>query len=160
MMPILEWLQATSFGVWVRESRSIWAYPSILTAHTIGLAVLVGANTVLNLRLLGVYEEAPIEPLESLFPLMWTGFAINAVSGLALFIADASKRATEPVFLVKMACIALGVIVIVLLRSRVFEDAGGPASESAQRAGRKLAVASLVCWISAITAGRLMAYFN
>ena len=159
-MPLLEWLQATSFGVWVRESRSIWAYPSILTAHTIGLAVLVGANTVLNLRLLGVYEEAPIEPLESLFPLMWTGFGINAVSGLALFIADATKRATQPVFLVKMACIAFGVILIVLLRSRVFENPGGPVSESAQRAGRKLAVASLVCWISAITAGRLMAYFN
>ena len=71
MMPILEWLQATSFGAWVRESRSIWAYPSILTAHTIGLAVLVGANTVLNLRLLGVYGAAPIEPLA------FTGYAIQ-----------------------------------------------------------------------------------
>jgi hypothetical protein len=32
---------------------SIWGYPTVLTLHTMGLSVLVGASMMLDLRLLG-----------------------------------------------------------------------------------------------------------
>src|SRR5689334_24043097 len=99
-------LQASAYGVWVRESPSLWAYPRVLTAHTIGLGILVGGNVALDLTILGVFPGIPVAPLERLYPIMWLGFWINAMSGLSLFIADAVAKAHQPVFFVKMAFIA------------------------------------------------------
>src|SRR5215472_12484497 len=36
VMQVYEWLEQTSFSVWIRESGSIWAYPLVLTMHTCG----------------------------------------------------------------------------------------------------------------------------
>ena len=41
------WLENSAIGVWTRESPSIWAYPTVLTLHTIGLGMLVGANAII-----------------------------------------------------------------------------------------------------------------
>jgi hypothetical protein len=43
----------------VRESRSIWAYPTILTLHTVGLALLAGLSIAVDLRMLGVARRVP-----------------------------------------------------------------------------------------------------
>ena len=42
-------LENLQFSTWLRESNSIWAYPTMLTLHTIGLALLVGASAALLL---------------------------------------------------------------------------------------------------------------
>jgi hypothetical protein len=47
MMNLLASLEATGFASWLRESGSIWGYPTVLTLHTLGLGVLVGASTVI-----------------------------------------------------------------------------------------------------------------
>ena len=77
----LVWLQETPFSRWVAASTSLWAYPSILTAHTVGLGILVGGNIAVDLRLLGFLPGTPLAPFERLFPVMWAGFWINALSG-------------------------------------------------------------------------------
>ena len=41
-MELLASLENSGFGIWLRESPSIWAYPAVLTLHTLGLGVLVG----------------------------------------------------------------------------------------------------------------------
>jgi len=41
-MSYLLWLSRTGPAVWARESESIWAYPTILFLHTLGLGLLVG----------------------------------------------------------------------------------------------------------------------
>ena len=82
-------LEQTGLATWVRESNSLWAYPTVLTLHTVGLGVLVGANWALDFRLLGVAPRVPLAPLRRLFPLMWFGFWINAVTGVLLLMADA-----------------------------------------------------------------------
>ena len=43
----------------LRESPSVWAHPTVLTLHTMGMAVLVGASWVLDLRLLGISPQHP-----------------------------------------------------------------------------------------------------
>ena len=91
-MDFLVSLEQTAFAAWVRESSSLWAYPTILILHTIGLAFLVGINAAIDLRIAGFGSGEPIAPMEKLFPVMWIGFWINAVSGLALTIADATTK--------------------------------------------------------------------
>jgi len=78
----LQAIEDTGFSTWLRESESPFAFYFILLFHTFGLALLVGANVVVDLRLLGVARAIPLAPLQRLFRPMWAGFTINAVTGI------------------------------------------------------------------------------
>jgi len=153
---LLVWLESTAVSTWVRESGSLWAYPAVLAAHTVGMSLLVGASAVLDLRLLGIAPRVPLAPLAALFRGLWTGAAISFISGALLFGADASTKGTTTVFFVKLALIAAALVVAVRLR-RAFEspDAGAVPART-----RALAGLSLLLWAGAITAGRFMAYLT
>jgi hypothetical protein len=156
-MDFLVSVEQSRFFIWVRESGSLFAFPTILLLHTYGMAVLVGLVAVLDLRILGFAPALPLSPLQKLLPLLWAAFWINAATGTILLLADATTKLTNPDFLVKMLFIALGVIVQRMLEKRVFRrerslDRMIPAN------ARMLAMASLFCWVGAITAGRLLAY--
>jgi hypothetical protein len=155
-MDVLSSLEQSAFSTWLHESTSIWAYPTILTLHTIGLALLVGANTVLDLRLLGFAQRLPLEGLAGSFRVMWFGFWINALSGVVLFAADATTKGSTWLFIGKLALVAVGVVVIVLTRRQVYGDS--PDHPRITPRAKLLAVTSLIVWIAAIAAGRLMAY--
>jgi hypothetical protein len=154
-MAFLEWLQSLPFSVWVSESDTVWGYPAILTLHTIGFGILVGANTVINLRLLGVGREVPLRSLRPLFRPMWVGLTINALTGATLFAAAATEKGTQTVFYVKLTLIAAALAVLLRIRRIVLDPNDRPPGE-----GWALASVSLVLWMGAITAGRLMAYLH
>jgi hypothetical protein len=149
-------VEAAPFSVWLRQSGSIWAYPTILTAHTLGMGLLVGGNTVLDLRLLGVGPGIPLGPMVSVFRAMWVGVGLSAVTGAMLFCADATTKGTADVFFVKLAFIALALIVAKMEHAAVYGRGADAAVISAGT--RMLAVASLVLWAGATVAGRFMAY--
>ena len=155
-MNFLETLENLGLSTWVRESPSKLAYPTILWLHVMGMGVVAGVSAVISLRLLGVSPKIPVRPLERLYPLMWWGFWVNAITGTALLLASASKRLVDPTFYVKMILIFAGVAVLQLTRNRVFRRLGpdGALPESA----KLLAWAALICWLGAVTAGRLLAY--
>ena len=156
MMEFLGSLESSAFSTWLRESSSIWAYPTVLTLHTVGLAILVGANWALDLRVLGLARAIPVEALASSFRLMWLGFWINAVSGVMLFAADATTKGTTRLFMGKLALIALALAAMVAIKRLLY---GRPARGGAvTRSARLLAAASRGLWVAAIAAGRLMAY--
>jgi hypothetical protein len=120
------------------------------------MMVLVGSALMIDLRLLGFGRGIPLSSLERLFRVMWGAFWLNLFTGTMLFIADASKRATQPLFLIKLLLVAAGIATIVLLRRRVFGGTTEPLVISG--GARRLAVASLLVWSAAVTAGRLLAY--
>ena len=153
---MFEALQNTGVSTWIREANSLMAFPGILTLHTMGLGVLVGAAVVLDLRLLGMGGRVPLAPMRDLFRLMWIGFVINAVTGTLLFAADAVRRGTSLFFLTKLLLVACGVVTMVLIKRDVFGANADPVKPSAT--AKRLALASLLIWSAAITAGRLLAY--
>jgi hypothetical protein len=157
MGPLLHALQNSPFSAWVVGSESIWAYPMILTMHTIGLGIVVGAAVIIDLRLLGVGPGIPLEEVKRLFPIFWVGFFINLVSGVMLFVSEAEDKAT-PVFLLKLILIAFGVVVTTRIRRLLFRSGSTPML--AASSVRTLAASSLVVWAGAIVAGRLMAYLK
>jgi hypothetical protein len=156
-MEALIWLEQTAFGTWVREGSSLWGYPTILFLHTVGMASIAGFAAIVDLRILGVAPDIPLAPLDRYFPVMWAGFGVNALSGTALFMADATTKAANPAFAVKMTFVAFGVLTVHLLRSRVIRNSALESGPMPARA-KLLAAASLLCWLGAVTAGRLMAY--
>ena len=153
---MFEALQNTGVSTWIREANSLMAFPGILTLHTMGLGVLVGAAAVVDLRLLGMGGRMPIAPLRDLFRLMWAGFVVNAITGTLLFGADAVKRGSSVFFLAKLLLVTLGVVTMVLIKRDAFGPKADPMKPSAT--AKRLAIASLLIWSAAITAGRLLAY--
>jgi hypothetical protein len=113
---------------------------------------------VLDVRLLGYGARLPVETLRGAFRIMWIGFFINATTGIALFISEADDKGLKWIFWVKLLSIALALVVTTRLRRAVFD--GGVAPDVAPPRARTLAKASLVLWMMAITAGRLMAYIK
>jgi hypothetical protein len=153
---MLQQLQDSAFSQWVVGSDSIWAYPTILTLHTVGLALVVGAAVVVDLRTLGVGGGIPLASLRSAFRIFWLGFVINLVSGLILFASEATTKGTQPVFFIKLALVAAGIVVTSALRRGTFT--GDQVLKEPTPRARTLARASLLLWACAIVAGRLMAY--
>ncbi|HUK36373.1 MAG TPA: hypothetical protein VLV86_20795, partial [Vicinamibacterales bacterium] len=70
---------------------------------------------------------------------------------------DASSKMTNPDFGIKMAFIVIAVINQRMIQKRVFGDPDVDRRPFSSNA-KMLAVMSLVCWLGAITAGRLLAY--
>ena len=157
MTDFLSALEQWPLSVWVRESASLWAFPTFLVAHTLGMAIVAGLSAITSLVLLGAWPDMPVKPLEKLYPVMWVGFWINAVTGVILLVADATTRLTNPDFYVKMVFVFTGVYLLRLTRKQVFADPQLDQGPLPSRA-KTLAWASLVCWFGAIVAGRLLAY--
>jgi len=157
MEQMMVWLEGTALAVWTRESGSIWAYPTILTLHTVGLGIVVGASAVVDFRLLGFAPRIPVPTLTPLFTFIWWAFALNATTGVVLFISEATEKSRQPVFYIKLGLIALALWNAALIRSSIGRAPTLAASDGTSR-GRRLAAASLCLWTGAIVAGRLMAY--
>src|SRR6266853_1979405 len=109
-MAFLESLQDSAFGMWVAGAPTIWAYPTMLVLHAVGMAMAVGASAVLDLKLLGAAPHVPLVELKNIFRPMWIGFVINAASGVALFAAAAADTGVKPVFYIKLSLILLALL--------------------------------------------------
>jgi hypothetical protein len=155
---MIEAIENSAFATFVRESPTLFGYTAVLSLHAIGLAIVAGVNAVVALRLLGIAREIPLRPIVKLFPLMYVGFWVNALSGVALLSANASGMLANTMFWIKMVFIALAVAVMRLMRQTIFSDAALAGGGVEDARGRQLAIASLVCWTGAIIAGRMTAY--
>ncbi len=153
----LNTLEQSGLSTWLRESPSVFGFYFILVFHTIGLALVVGPNAAIDLRLLGIAPNIPLPPLKSWFTLMWLGLAINVTSGILLVLAYPSKAFTNPDFYFKLTLIGFAVWTLQRMKRQVFDDSSLSKAAMLSR-GRMLAVLSLVLWAGVITAGRLLAY--
>jgi hypothetical protein len=150
-------IQDSALGVLMRDSFVL--YPIANLGHIFGLAFFVGSIALLDLRLLGIGRAVPLPALARLLnPIILGALALQIVSGALLFSADAGHVWDNPVFRIKIALIALGLVNAAWFRWRFgarYEgwDADPPA------AGRAHAAISLFGWMLTAAAGRLIAYF-
>jgi hypothetical protein len=155
--PFFIWLESTAFSAWMRDAPTVFAFPAILTCHTIGMGIVAGVNAAIALRVLGVAPAVPLGEMKRFMPVMWFGFWLNAVSGVLLLVAYPTKALTNPLFYFKLLLIGLAIWFVERISRSLFR---GPiaADPPMPVKVRMLAVASLVSWGSAIIAGRLLAY--
>ena len=157
MKEFLESIQYSELGLWIAGGDTIFAFPMILVLHTVGLGIVVGVSAILDFRVLGVARGVPLSDLQGLFRVIWWGFALNATTGVLLFIAAAADKAYQEIFYVKLVLIVLALVTMRRLRRKVFANPAALAG-SVPHAAKSLAIVSLVFWMAAIVAGRLMAY--
>jgi hypothetical protein len=165
-MEFLTWLEQTDFSTWLRESD--WGYPVMLCFHAVGMGVVVGISWMYSARILGYAKNFPLEGFERLFGLAWFGFAINAASGVLLFVGEPRRLAATPAFWIKMVLIVCAGLSLWALEkalhgmddAEALPGAGGAAAREVVVTGaaRTAAIASIVFWLAAITAGRIIGY--
>src|ERR1700741_41961 len=134
-------------------------YPAVEILHILGFVVLVGSILALDLRLLGLGRAIPIQPMaQLLLPFSRFGFLVAISMGFLLFSADAAHVVRNPAFQAKLLLIAAALANIVIAHVGTWRRV--PLWRSDVPAGAKLtAFASLLLWLGAICAGRLIAYF-
>ncbi len=157
MQQFLIWLEGAGVGIWLRESLSVWAFPMVLTLHTVSMAFLAGLSAAIDLRILGVAVRVPLSEMKRFLPVLWLSFLVSLVTGVALVISYPAKALTNPVFYVKLILIALSLLTLRLICTRVLSDSRwdqGPVPRNV----KALAAISLASWALVIIAGRMLPY--
>src|SRR5713226_6431971 len=87
MDPFLGFIEDGALSNWIRGSDSLFAFPAIITLHTIGMGFLAGGSAAIDLRILGFAPGISLKAMGRFLRLLWLAFAVNAVSGVLLLIA-------------------------------------------------------------------------
>lgn len=154
---LLASLAASPLPSALRASR--YAYPIVNALHIMALATLFGAIVALDLRLLGVARAIPPRPLAMYLPrVAGTGLALAMLTGFALFSVQPQSYIDNPAFLVKIALVAIGAVHALGVHAsrswRHFADGSGAINGRLKLS----ALISLAIWVTAILAGRLIAF--
>jgi len=157
---IFVWIEELSFSTFMRESSSLLGFPVFLYLHTLGMSIVAGGAMIISLALLGLWPKgAPLKPLDRFYPVVYFGFWLEAVTGTAMFMKDASTYGRNPDFYWKLLCVAVGIWLLAVLRKRVFQNPQVDSVPVTSQA-RLMAGGVIVCWFAAIVTGRLIAYLN
>jgi hypothetical protein len=155
------WLEQSAVGELMRTS-SLWTYPIVNLLHIFGIAALFGGALIIDLRLLGAWRGISLSAISgTAVPVSKTGFALAATTGVGLLAANASEYVGNPFLLIKFGAIVVGLSNVALL-SRSAAWKAHRTRELLPHEQRTLAVfgaISLVTWIAAVTAGRMIAYW-
>jgi hypothetical protein len=153
-MTMLSALEQSAFIQWTMSD--LYCVQLLLSAHSVGMAIVVGVILVLSIRVLGFPRDMPVSIFRRALILAWWGFALNAASGLWLFATNGQQLLVLWTFQVKMALILAGGISVWLL----WRVARRHPEKGYAFAGREKVAASLTMlfWLGAITAGRYIAY--
>ncbi len=146
-------IEEVGFIAQVRSSTALYATVNAL--HILGLASLIGAVLTFDLRASGLWKrDRWREGLDVAIPIAATGLAVAISSGIVLFTVRGSYYATMPVFLVKIAILVVGLVNIVICNGFIRRSR----AELPTLGIRISAAISVLTWISALFAGRWIAF--
>jgi hypothetical protein len=158
---LLAWLEGSPLGHAMRNA-GVWSYGIVNLTHILGVSSLFGAVLVLDLRLLGLWRSIPLASIAGpTVPIATTGFIVAALSGLCLLSTNGSEYIGNPFLLIKFPAIFVGLLnVVVLSRLPAWKERETRVISTAEQ--RQLSVfggVSLLSWLTAIGAGRLIGYW-
>jgi hypothetical protein len=159
LLSICQWLEQTSLGTGIRDSS--WLFPIIETVHILGIALLVGSTSILDLRLMGLtYREQPVSKMAWRFlPWAWIGFVIQVVTGLLLFASEATKMIGNPGFQIKMLLIVVAGINALVFHLIAYQSVGKWENDRvAPLSARAAGLISILLWFGIVGFGRWIAY--
>jgi hypothetical protein len=154
----LDWIEATSLAAHIRQS--LWLYPALEIVHITGIAVLVGAAFMFDLRLLGFAKGLPVSGLAShLLPWSQRGLWLIVPSGILLFSTNAKALGADPTFWLKMSLLLLAGLNVLIFHRLIYRSATTyPQAGDVRFPAKISALISIVVWIAIIACGRLLAY--
>ena len=139
----------------LRFSR--WTYAAVNATHILGIALLIGGAVPMALRLAGIWPDtARADVVRVLRVTTASGLCLALASGFLLFATRASEYAGHPAFQLKILFVAAGLTSALVAHARY----GRTLDDASQAAAVRIAALAIVCWLSALTAGRLIAFIE
>jgi hypothetical protein len=144
------------------RNAGVWTYGTVNLIHILGVASLFGAVLVLDLRLLGLWRGVQLASIaRPTIPVATIGFVVAATSGICLITTNGSEYVGNPFLLIKFPAILVGLINVALLSLLPAWKARDTRALTAreQRQMSVFGAVSLVSWLTAVSAGRLIGYW-
>ena len=127
--------------------QNSWIFPVVQSVHLVGIAILVGTITLLDLRILGfALPRLTVSQLAArLVSSTRVGLATMFATGPILFLANATRYSANPAFRIKMALL----VVALAFHFTIHRTHTRPA-----------AIVSMILWTSVVIGGRAIADFD
>jgi hypothetical protein len=157
----MAWLQGSALGHAMRTS-GVWAYGVVNLVHILGVASLFGSVLIIDLRLLGLWRTISLAAItRPTVPIATVGFAIAATSGVCMLSTNGTDYVGNPFLYIKFPAIGLGLLNVAILNSTSAWKARKTRELSSREQSQLAAIGgiSLVCWLTAISAGRMIGYW-
>jgi hypothetical protein len=155
LLPFIQWCEASWLGSAIRTSP--WAFAVIESVHLLALAAIGGAVLVVDLRLLGFgLRNEPVKRIaRDAFPWLVGSLAVMLVTGIGLFLSEATKCYYSTPFSVKMASLLLAMVFTFTVRRKITNADEGRVRPIVYKL---VAVVSLLLWFGVGAGGRWIGF--
>jgi hypothetical protein len=153
------WLKSTALSQAMTSWP--WLWPICETFHFVGLALLIGAAGLFDLRLLGFMKSIPVSAAMQMRPWAAAGIVINLITGALFFIGAPEQYLSNPAWRAKLLFLSIAIANIA-----VFETTHGArilAMTAAERTPTSFRVAgavSIVSWFAVLYFGRMLPFIG
>lgn len=152
-------LQNTDLAQWVNTVGAV--YPIVESLHVVAIALVFGSIMVVDLRLIGAASvNRPFTRVgRDLLWLTWAGFALAVMTGVLLFLPNASTIYQNPNFQIKLLLLLLAGVNMVIMEGMIAKSvADWDHSTTPPIAARVSGLLSIVFWASVIIFGRMIGF--
>ena len=136
-----------------------WMWGACETLHFVGLCLLFGVATLVDLRMLGVIKGISFAALHRMLPWAVLGFGINLITGMFFFVTAYDQYTTNLVYQWKLVLIMLAGLNV--LYFTIFDEPWelGP-GDVAPPLAKFAAASALALVIGIIFAGRMLPFLG
>jgi hypothetical protein len=129
--------------------------------HMFGIVVLVGATSILDMRLLGLMlRDEPVSKLaRATLRWAWISFTVMIVTGALMFVAEATKCYNSAPFRLKMVMIALAGLNALIFHSFAYRGVKRWEIGVTPFAAKFAGALSILFWFGIVAAGRWIAFY-
>jgi hypothetical protein len=148
-------IEASEFAQTMR--RSVWLYPVANVLHVLGVITFFAVVAAMDVKAVRGSSTAAVRAfIIRVRPVAITLLVVQSMTGIMLFLPEASHIAHNAAFQAKLATILLALLNVVALEAALARTLPVAAPSAAVRLA---AVTSLALWLAVAALGRLIAYF-
>ena len=159
MTALCHWLESTWLGSSI--SHSLWIFPAIESIHMFGIVTVVGATTILDLRLMGLsFQQDPVPNVVN-GTLRWAlwGFVLMLVTGVLMFVSEATKCYTNEGFRWKMLLLVFAAANALAFHFGAYRSVERWKNGSTPIGAKFAGACSILLWFAIVAMGRWIAFF-
>jgi hypothetical protein len=155
LLEVFQALEGSPIGATIQSST--WAFAVIESIHLLALATLGGAVLLVDLRVLGMgLTGRPVKELAAQASRLMAGaLIVLIISGIGLFLSEATKCYYSTPFWIKITTLAIALVFTYTVRRPLLnrldvQGAGG--------AAKGLAILSIGMWLVVAASGRWIGF--
>jgi len=156
---LLQMLHNSWIGSTIRESGTL--FPWIESIHVLMIVTVVGTIAIVDLRLLGVpsHRRGAHQLTLDMLPFTWGAFTLAVITGVLLFLSNATGYYESIPFRFKLLAIALAGLNMAIFHVTAYRKIGDwDDLRTPPKAARMAGFTSLTLWIIIIFLGRWIGY--